>query len=571
MNPSPRGPSRRGVLGGALAAVAWTQIGTLSAAEAAPGSTPAGFPADLDLHRKVFRNWDETIRTDALWTCAVRSADEVVRVVRWARSAGYRVRPRGFGHSWSPLVIDPATPTDTRVVLVDTSALSSTHMESRGRVRVGAGASMENLMQFLSVHGRSLVGAPAPGDVSVGGVLAVNGHGTNLPGPGETTPAGATYGTVSNTVVELTAVVWDSSARTYRLRTLRRSDPDIAALLVNLGRAFITEVVLQTVPAYMLRCRSTTAIHRRELFAPPERAGSRSLSTLLERHGRVGLIWFAMTDYPWVQTWDVAPQRPLTSRHVTRPYNFGFADNLPDEVAKLVSAITRGSQQLTPVATHAQLAAAAAGLVAWGASDLWGEAKNIIHFVKPTTLRVSAGSHVVITRRDQVQQVVHSFTEHYLGVIDRFRRQGSYPANNTCEIRVTGLDRPQDVGIPGAQTATLSGAAPVPGRPDLDTAVWLDVLVLPGTSRADELYMALEQWFTTLPAALGVARPEWAKRFATSAAGPWTDEQTMRRWIPRQVDGWAGALATLDRLDPHGVFRAPIHDRLMPRGRSSRS
>lgn len=564
---SRRGPSRRAVLGGGLAAAAaWTQIGTITRAEAAEADAPAQFPEDIDLHRKVFGNWDTTIRTDALWTSTVRSPEEVVRVANWAAEAGYRIRPRGYGHSWSPLVVDGGTASDARVVLIDTSELTSMSMVDAERLRVQAGAEMVKVLSYLADKGRAVIGAPAPGDVSVGGVLAVNGHGTNLLADGDQAPKGATYGTMSNIVVELTAVVWDESKSAYALKTYQRTDADIAALLVSLGRTFITEVVLQTVPNYKIRCRNITSIHQKVLFAAPEDADDRSLSQLLHQHGRVGLIWFAMTDYPWIQTWDVSPRRPLLSRPVYGPYNYGFADNLPDPAADLVARVTRGAWALTPVATNAQLTAASTGLTALGARDMWGDAKNFIHFVKPTTLKVSAGSHAVITKRENVQKVVHDFTRYYLELIEQFKAKGQYPANNTCEIRVTGLDHPEDIGISGARTATLSGAAPVPGRPELDTAVWLDVLNLPGSPATNDLFSKLDAWFHDLPSDVGIARPEWAKRFASSAQGPWTDTDALQRWIPGQIDGWQEAVDTLERLDAKGIFRAPLHDRLMPQG-----
>lgn len=562
--------SRRAAVGLGLAAAAWVQVGTITRAEASPGEVPRGFPAAVDLHRAVFENWDKTISTDRLWTSTVRSPDEVAQIANWAAGAGYRLRPRGCGHNWSPLVAEDDTSASAKVVLIDTSQLDAMRMDSPERVRVQGGAQMEALLRYLARQGRSLIGAPAPGDVTVAGVLAVNGHGTNLPRRGETVPEGATYGTLSNTVVEITAVVWNPASRAYELRTFQRSEADAGALLVSLGRTVVTEVVLQTVPNYHLRCRNITSIHQEVLFAAPQEAGEQSLSALVDKHGRVGLIWFAMTSYPWIQAWDVEPKRPRGSRPVFGPYNYPFADNLPDAVASIIARMTRGSWSLTPTATATQFSVAAAGLTASGARDMWGEARCFLNFVKPTTLKVSAGSHVVLTSRAQVQRVVHEFTRHYLRLIEQFKGEGFYPANNTCEIRITGLDHPQDTGIPGAQQALLSAAAPVPGRPDLDTAVWLDVLNLPGSPRTDALFAGLERWFTTLPAEWGVARPEWAKRFATSAQGPWTDAATLSTWIPQQVPGFRRAAATFDRLDPHGIFRAPLHDRLMPKASPGR-
>lgn len=96
--------------------------------------------------------------------------------------------------------------------------------------------------------------------------------------------------------------------------------------------------------------------------------------------------------------------------------------------------------------------------------------------------------------------------------------------------------------------------------------MWLGVLNLPGTAHTNELFAGLEQFFHDLPPELGVARPEWSKRFATTLeGGPWTDTTDLTQRIPAAVPGWADAVATLDRLDPRGVFRAPLHDRMMPR------
>ncbi|MDO5619409.1 cholesterol oxidase substrate-binding domain-containing protein [Kocuria sp.] len=556
--------TRRTLLKGGVAAGAWALIGTVTPAQAVETDLLPDFPADVELHRNVFRNWDGTTVTDQLWTSTVTTPEQVERIVNWAAQAQYRVRAVGKGHTWAPLIVNPATPADTAVVLVDTTRMTSMSMVNAEQVRLQAGADMGQVMAFLSANGRSLLGAPAPGDVTVGGILAVNGHGSSTPKSGAAKPAGGTYGTVSNAVVELTAVVWDEDAGRYAQRTFHRADPQIGPLLTHLGRAFVTEVVLSTVANYNLRCRNTTLIPTWELFARPEHAGPRSVSALLNSRGTVGLIWYAMTTFPWVQTWEVSPRKPLTSWPRNSPYNYPFADRLPGDVANAIARVTQESRALTPVATETMLQATRSGLINTAALDMWGEAKNFIHFVRPSTLLVSAGSHVVITRRDQIQRVIHQFTQHYQNVINTFRWRGQFPANNVCEIRITGVDNPADIGVAGAATATLSAAQPVPGRPELDTAIWLDVLNLPGTPHTAEFYTQLETWFTGLPAELGVARPEWSKRFAHSSAGPWTNADVLDRWIPGQFPGWQQSAQALNALDPRGIFRAPFHDRLMP-------
>ena len=52
---------------------------------------------------------------------------------------------------------------------------------------------------------------PAPGDITIGGALAIDAHGAALPANGETQVSGSTYGSLSNLVTSLTAVVWSSA------------------------------------------------------------------------------------------------------------------------------------------------------------------------------------------------------------------------------------------------------------------------------------------------------------------------------------------------------------------------
>lgn len=556
---------RRNLLkAGVLAAGAWTLIGKQTPAQAAEEDVPVNFPQGLDLYRNVFRNWDGSVVTDQLWTTSVINPDDVEKIVNWAVEAKYRVRAKGYGHTWTPLIVDPGTSHTASVIVVDTTRMAAMSMVDGQQVRLQAGAEMEHVMSFLSSNGRSLLGAPAPGNLTVGGVLAINGHGSSTPKAGGVAPAGGTYGTLSNAVVELTAVVWDRTNKRYATQTFHRSDPTIGPLLAHLGRAFVTEVVLQTVPNYNIHCVNTTLISIDELFAHPDGAGDKSLGRLLDTRGTVGVIWYAMTKYPWVQTWEVAPKKPFWAWQRNSPFNYPFADRLPSNVANLIARMTQESRSLTPVTMEALLNVTRAGLVKTGALNMWGEAKNFIQFVRPSTLLVSAGSHVVITRRDQVQLMVHQFTQFYRSVISTFEKRGQYPANNVCEIRITGVDNPKDLGIEGAATAVLSSAQPVPGRPDFDTAIWFDVLNLPGTPHTAEFYSQLDSWFAQLSPQHGVARPEWAKRFAHTSTGPWTNQEHLSRWIPGQFPGWAQSVKTLDELDPQGIFRAPFHDRLMP-------
>lgn len=221
-------------------------------------------------------------------------------VVNWARRQGWTVRARGLSHGWSPLTITPGTDSGAPVMLVDTTAhLTGMTLESTGpaAVRVGSGATLEGLLTFLEGHGLGVTACPAPGDLSIGGALAVDAHGTAVPAAGETRLPGHTYGSLSNLVLSLTAVVWDADSDAYVLRTFTRDDADGAALLTHAGRALVTEFVLRAGANSSLRCLSRTDIPAGELFAPPGGDG-RTFASFLDEAGRLEAIWFAFTEFP---------------------------------------------------------------------------------------------------------------------------------------------------------------------------------------------------------------------------------------------------------------------------------
>ncbi|MEU9571164.1 cholesterol oxidase substrate-binding domain-containing protein [Streptomyces massasporeus] len=71
--------------------------------------------------------------------------------------------------------------------------------------------------------------------------------------------------------------------------------------------------------------------------------------------------------------WNVSPTRPLTSRKVSRPYNYPFSDNIPGPVAELVGRMTSDAAwYLAPLLGTGQYEAAALGLVSTLSADLWG-------------------------------------------------------------------------------------------------------------------------------------------------------------------------------------------------------
>ncbi|WP_422769410.1 cholesterol oxidase substrate-binding domain-containing protein [Plantactinospora sp. WMMC1484] len=555
---------------GFLEASAVTAVGTLWT----PGGrqAPPDFPAGIPVEREAYRNWAGEIQADGVWTCTPRTPADVVTVVNWAYRHRYAVRARGYRHTWAPLTV-PADGSAGRTILVDTtrhltamSVLSTA--PGAAAVRVQTGAAMEDLLALLEQHGLGVTNTPAPGDLSVGGVLAINGHGTSVPADGETREPGHTYGSLSNLILSVTAVVWDPAAGSYLLRTVDRADPECTALLTHVGRALVTEVTLRVGANQHLRCVSRVDIPAAELFAPAGSVG-RTLASYVAAAGRVEAIWFAFTDRPWLKVWSVSPDRPLTSRPVTTPYNYPFSDNVPEPVSELAEQLLGGAWELAPTFGRVQYTTAAAGLTGTLATDLWGPSKNLLLYVKPTTLRETANGYAVHTARSSLQRVVHEFARFYQRQLAAYQARGEFPVTGQVEIRVAGLDRAGDVGVPGAEPPALSAARPRADRPEWDTVVWFDVLTFPTAPRAHAFYREMETFFfTNYTGSYAGARVEWSKGWGYTDSAAWADPTMLTRTVPDSYrhapdPTWDRAVGTLDDHDPHRVFSNAFLDVLL--------
>src|SRR5450755_2614404 len=187
----PGGPSRRAFLTGAAAAgaLAWTPAFRVSPASAqAASAAPPSFPASIPLYQQTYQNWAGMIVIDNAWTCAPASAADVVTLANWAHANGYRLRAKGMSHNWSPILL-PAGSTGAGYVLVDTTQhLTSVSIAagSPATVTAGAGVTMDALTTALAAAGYGFCAIPAPGDITLGGLLAINAHGSAIPATGET-------------------------------------------------------------------------------------------------------------------------------------------------------------------------------------------------------------------------------------------------------------------------------------------------------------------------------------------------------------------------------------------------
>jgi FAD/FMN-containing dehydrogenase len=242
------------------------------------------------------------------------------------------------------------------------------------------------------------------------------------------------------------------------------------------------------------------------------------------------------------------------------------------EASDLLARIIKGEPALTPLFGFTQSKLSTAGLLATLSLDLWGWAKDVLLYVKPTTLRVTANGYAVLTRRADVQRTLYEFTTFYQSRLEAWKRAGKFPMNGPVEIRVTGLDQPGDVAMPGAVAPLLSALRPRPDHPEWDVAVWFDILTTPGTPHANEFYREIEQWMlSNYSGSYAAVRPEWSKGWGYSTTAAWADPTVLGYTVPQAFrDGqpagsrWEEAVAAFNRHDPYRVFSSPLLDRLLP-------
>jgi FAD/FMN-containing dehydrogenase len=354
------------------------------------------------------------------------------------------------------------------------------------------------------------------------------------------------------------------------LTTFQRSNPDIRAFLAHLGRAFITSVTLQLAASQNLQCQSWVDISAADLFAPPASAGSSSLASYADGAGRVEAIWFPFTDTPWLKVWSIKSSQPLLSVKATSPYNYSFTNSVTSSENTFFDEVAAGDVSGTPAFEDAAIALVDTGLVFTGTWDLWGQWQNVLLYVEPSTVRIVEAGFAIITSRASIQQVVSDFYAQYSSLLSSYAAQGQYPMNGPIEIRITGLDKPSDALVSGAQSPILSSLRPRPDQPGWDTAVWLDMGTLPITAGFSAFYAEMESWiWSHYTGSYACVRPEWSKAWGCTSTAPWTNTTILGSTIPAAVsagqasnDGWSTAVSILTSYDPNSVFSSPFLDTL---------
>lgn len=519
-----------------------------------------------------FKNWSQQIQGSHIMSCTPLTEKELCDVVNWAKDNNYKVRPLGMMHNWSPLTIVNGD-NNSNVLLVDLKKMNTKVTISKngehGWVTANTGITMMELVKQLEKQKLGFIATPAPGDLTLGGVLAIGGHGTGIPAKDEKRPLGGSYGSLSNSIISLRALVFNSKTGKYEIKTFLRNDPEMSAFMIHVGRALIYEVTLQVPRNQRLRCQSYVNITADEMFAKNP-AGKNTFSSFLDKCGRAEAIWFPFTEKPWLKIWTVTPSYPSASVPVHSPFNYEFSDSLPVQVSNLIKKINNGHPELTPDLGKLQANLVDIGLGATNTTDIWGWSKDLLLYIRPDTLRVTANGYAILTRRDNVQSVLYDFVTRYREMVADYQSRNSWPMNGPIEVRVTGLDKPADSLTKGAVMPALSAIKPDAAHPEWDVAIWLDILTMPDTPDANKFYNEMEQWiFSHFNSDDSRACVEWSKGWAYSDKGTWDNMEMLDNIIPETLshatdnnENWEYAVNTLNSYDPYNLFTTPFIEKL---------
>ena len=531
---------------------------------------PEGFPAQVAVEAREFQNWAKLVTVDGVPTCLPQDEGDLVEIANWAAGANWRLRPVGARHGWAPFTIDADSTDDVMLVSQEfMTGMAGFETEPVPAAWFLPGTSMLDATGLLAGIDNDGAGT-APGwgfnaypgvpDVTVGGVCAIGAHGTGISLDPDKPDL---YGTMSNWILGFRALVSDpdSAEPRYIVREFSRDDSEASAFLLHLGRSFLTAIKLRVVPNFYLR-RTVRYPQFGELFSDDGKPPKLSLGRLEEKHGRVQELWFPFTSTPIVQYWTEEQERsepqvdgPMSIRlspDITSEESDRFAQTLaehPEYTAAVDQASIDRIRELSPQGI-----------------DLHGTARDLLLYVQHDTLRVLSLAYAVLLPADEVQAAAHDLASRLDEMVRGYGERGRAPITNCLEMRVTGIDRAEEVGVAGAVPVTLSPARPLAGS-NVDRVIWLDLVTMPGTPYANQFLAEFEEWLWERWPEPGTLRAEWSKAWAFTSEGPWTNEAVVEA-IKRSYDDGFGteafrqAATVLARYDAAHLYSSPLLDRL---------
>ncbi len=357
----------------------------------------------------------------------------------------------------------------------------------------GPEQTIEALTGFLEAAGCGFTTTTAPGDVTVGGVLAINGHGAAVPAAGG----------VADTWAHL-RLAEQPDPRPHGCR-LRQPDGRLRPAHDRAGRPRMRG--LPDTPRPHLRHRGRAAdgrerrrampeLHRRpaaELFAPPGPAGSagRTFSSYLDAAGRVGDL-VRVHGEPLAEGVDARRSSRRGRVPSARPTTT-VLDNIPKEIAQLADRIVTGQTQYTRSSgSGVRLLGRRPGRVTGAPTSGSVEGRLALHPPDdPARHRQRLRRPVAPRRRAARRQRLH----HVLPLARR-RPPGArrVPDERSGGDPLHRLGPRVRRGRRGGGGAGDLGADAQRRSPDWDTATWFDVLTFPDTAGSNAFFRELEQF-----------------------------------------------------------------------------
>lgn len=530
---------------------------------------PPNFPDGIPVGRRTYSNWALSIVVRFVWVAQVSSEEDCVTLANWAAREGWTLRPFGRRHTFSPITLDPHQAPDAKVLLVDTRGLPLIQkfqlVDGVPAATFSPNVTMDQATLFLqnqdngnpgAAPGYGFMNYPAPGGMSLGGMLAIGGHGT-----GWKQNDFDFNGCLSNLILSFRAIVSDPATGRYGVRVFQRTDPDADVLILHLGRAFITEVTLRVVPNYWLDVVNSYPRTSETFGADPTHPSS--LQFLLKKYGRVEAIWFPFTDRPWVKWWRVLDSAP--THPVRGPYNYPWMNNVPLWASKALAAGLRCCPCFTPMFSRGNIRMFQC--FAPPSKILTGTSRDLLLYYEEDALRFTAAGFGFQITSDQVQSVCNTFWKKYAAMLEAYRARRSFPINQPTEIRLTTTDRTTDLP-PGSRPPALSICRQ--GNASADTILWIQCFTM-AMKDTYAFFEELETFYieTFGPQASGILRPEWSKGWAFTSKGPGTNLNVIRNVIPRlfnQPDPnlWERATKTFEKHDAARIYTDPLLDALFP-------
>ncbi|OXA45156.1 putative L-gulonolactone oxidase 4 [Folsomia candida] len=537
------------------------------------------FPPTSTYTLRPFKTYASDVVIPFCYFSSPRDTPEVLSLANWAKNAGYRVRGVGRMHSWSPITLSKYEPGNIcpKFLLVDTTKyltdikVTTDFNTSLHSVTLGPGVTLGRLLKTLESHQLGLFSCPAHDDLTVGGMLAVGAHGSGIKTATHPKSLGHAYGTFSNLVLEMDVIAWDNHTRKYVVKTLPRSHPDTKAFLVNLGRTFVTRVKIRVGADQMLRSQTffTTV---RQLFGTVRDDDKPNLADFLDLYGRIHAFSLGTggDSNAFLFAWHSEPEKQTTSKFKDTPYNYHF-DNYPPVFNTILRLVLTRVPHIWEFLSRLVFRVVVVVSYLNGSRDYWGLSKNHFLYVPKNSPILRANSFVVVTSRQNFQTVVSIIRKDYDDLASEWHVRGEYPNAGTFDIRVSGVEDPENILAEGAdaEPPIFSPAKLVPSHPEYDIVIWFEFATFPETRKAQEFLASLQsRLYRDIHQVHGVLRAEWAKGWAHTGEQAW-DNRTIFNTFPyvfsssKELSEWNLGVEILERYDPWRVFGNGLLDRIL--------